>query len=189
MLPPWGGYCWVYTPRAVHCSDWNTGNGYHTFIPVNSPGVLLQSFLTQLLPFLTERNKSCYPPHTQLCQGCVTCPVPLPGVGAQPLSSHLQLLHAFVLFTILASSREGFGFTTCSHLTKSRLCVQECSTKRAGSFGLAAAQQERALNPFDLRVSSVLEAFFSNDSLCARKCYKLRQEFVAQVCENFFIVS
>lgn len=82
-----------------------------------------------------------------------------------------------------------FGFTVCSHLTRSCLSVQECSTKGAGSFSSATAQQERALNPFDLTAVSVLEGFFCNDSLCARKCYKLRQEFVAQVCEYFFIVS
>lgn len=72
-------------------------HGWHPFTSANKPGVLVQSFplfLSQLLPLLTERTKSCYS-HTQLCHSCdLHCPCLVWESSTQglPLSSHLQPL-------------------------------------------------------------------------------------------------
>lgn len=83
-------------------------HGWHPFTSANKPGVLVQSFplfLSQLLPLLTERTKSCYS-HTQLCHSCVTCTVPAwCGSPARRDCLSLHTFSPFELFMLLCLSQ------------------------------------------------------------------------------------
>lgn len=152
--------------------------------PANSPGVPVQSFplfLTQLLLLLSERKKSSY---TQLCQGCVTLTVAAwGGSPALPLSSHLQplgALRAFVPFRVVPFSARIWVYNLLTPHWVPSAC--------AGMFNKALVWLQHSRREHSNPLTS-LEGSFCNDSFRARECYKLRQEFVAQVCEYFFIVS